>query len=410
MIWEWVRSRDAYRIVQAFRSLSTSPRLASYLRSLEVRVFPLSTTSSDEIESLHLQILETLKLAQNLRSLVWTRKGSLTHETMEAICALTKLEKLELNATPAGEWEAKQLLRLPTSLQSLILLLPDREVLQDALPAWLDSRARGAKDASGDNLEGQAPSLQSLSIICLESPILKSSSFASLYSSSQLASLTSFTLHGCTRLSDADILSLLQTCASSLTHLALEAVSISVEFYTSLAGKVPRLESLRTSHPGKKKRDEEVAAYYAGLGALVQRCPRFRSFTHYLSGDTSRGLHPAVSPHFMAQLLETNPALERFEISGLSMSLDCVFALCLRSSVQQNLTALVVPVAADYFQTFADECLSGLKVLRSLHVVSPSTMNMKIGLGRMLELVKGAGESLKQVGVQNRSGELPGSA
>lgn len=46
--------------------------------------------------------------------------------------------------------------------------------------------------------------------------------------------------------------------------------------------------------------------------------------------------------------------------------------------------------------------LHNLSALKSLHIVSPSTVAMSVSLERMLDLVKHSNETLKQIGVQNR--------
>jgi len=280
----------------------------------------------ERLEALQDETLATLKHTRNLKSLVWTRKGSLRADIMDAICALPDLEKLELNASPAGGWSASQILNLPRSLKSLSLLLPDREVISNTLPRWLTSE------------EPSRIALASMSIICLDSPVVNGHSLQAI--SLGMTSLTSLTLIGCNKLRDEDILQAIKRCGR-LRHLAIEAVAISSGFYEHAAPFLPYLESLRTSHPGR--RDPHIDEYYAGLVHLVEVCPRFKSFTHYLSGDTARGYHPQVSPKFINALVQhAGERMVRFEISGLSMALESVQDICLRC---RNIEQLVVPVS-----------------------------------------------------------------
>lgn len=312
------------RLAQAFTALAAHPELCLLVKELEVRVFELATL--ERLEALQDETLATLLHARNLKSLVWTRKGSLRADIMDAICALPRLEKLELNATPAGGWSATQILNLPRTIKSLSLLLPDREVISNTLPRWL---------ASG---EPTPIALASLSIICLDSPVINGHSLHAI--SLGMSSLTSLTLIGCNKLRDDDILQAIKRCGE-LRHLAIEAVPISSGFYEHAASYLPYLESLRTSHPGR--RDSHIAEYYSGLSHLVETCPRFNSFTHYLSGDTARGYHPQVSPRFINALVQhAGQRLVRFEISGLSMALESVQNICMRC---RNIEQLVVPVS-----------------------------------------------------------------
>lgn len=301
-------------------------------------MYPLSALS--KLEALSQEVLSTLKHLKNLRSLVWTRKGSLSAEMFEAICQLDKLERLELNATPAGGWRADQVVRLPLSLQSLTLLLPDREVVAYHLPRWLAKRHERKQAIADDRSSSHVDApLRQLSIICMESPIVNTTTLAEI-GRPGLAGLTSFTLHGCIRLSDVDVLDFLKR-TPQLRHLALEAVSISPGFYSEAAPYLSRLESLRTSHPGRKS--QATDAYYAGLLALVTAAQgTLRSFTHYLSGDTERGRHPEVPHAFLAHLVQScKETLVKLEISGLSMQPISVRDICLTA---KKLEHLVLPV------------------------------------------------------------------
>lgn len=249
---------------------------------------------------------------------------------MEAICSLKSLKRLEINATPAGEWRPEQLLELPHSLQSLTLLLPQREVVAYSLPEWL------RRVASDPSVSG----LKTLAIICFQSSVVRSTNLRDIAQS--LASVTSLTLHGCNKLSDDDLLFTIKRCGN-LQHLSLENVSISSNFYTAAAPHVPQLQSLRTNHPGRKAQNQ--AEYYAGLTTLVQACSKFEAFTHYLSGDTERGLHPQVPSSFIDAFLDSCASrLKKFEINGLSMSIESIRSVCMRASAIQQ---LVVPISAE---------------------------------------------------------------
>lgn len=259
---------------------------------------------------------------------------------MDAICALSQLERLELNAAPAGGWKAAQLLHLPRSLHSLSLLLPDREVVAYILPEWLQ-----AVSLSSD------PKLSTLSIMCYNSPVVNTTNLKDI--SSYLRNITSLTLGGCTRLTDGDVLHAVKSCSPHLRHLALEGISsLTRDFYTQAAPFLQSLESLRTSHP--ERRIKDTSEYYDGLSVLVNSCPRFNSFTQYLSGDTERGLHPEVNVGFIKALVKSaGRRLVRFEVSGLSMASESIAELCVGA---KGLEQLVLPVGmADLVRFLAPE-------------------------------------------------------
>jgi hypothetical protein len=262
---------------------------------------------------------------------IWTRKGSLQASLLDAICDLPKLERLEINATPAGEWRAEQLLRLPITLKTLTLLLPEREIISYTLPEWLKSLARHSSDSTG---------LSTLSLVCFQSTVVNPTNFRDI--AVYLPRLTSLTLHGCSKLSDDDILFAIKHCGK-ISHLSLETVGISADFYTLASPYLPHLTSLRTSHPGRKSLRQQ--AYYDGLTTLVQACPNFQSFTHYLSGDSERGMHPQVPTLFIERLIECcGTRLRKFEINGLSLSQSAIKSVCFGTSCLED---LVIPVSAE---------------------------------------------------------------
>lgn len=243
---------------------------------------------------------------------------------------MPNLGRLEINATSAGEWRPEQLLNLPRTLKSLTLLLPQREIISYTLPEWL--RAVG-QDAS-------ATGLSNLAIICFQSSVVNSTNLRDVAQS--LRSVTSLTLHGCNKVSDDDLLYTIKHCGK-LKHLSLENVSISSTFYATATPHLRHLQSLRTSHPGRKARNQ--AEYYESLGVLVQACPAFASFTHYLSGDTERGLHPQVPDSFIDILLDSRASkLEKFEINGLSLTTEKIRDICFRA---RDMRQLVIPISVE---------------------------------------------------------------
>lgn len=193
--------------------------------------------------------------------------------------------------------------------------------------------------------------LSNLALICFQSSVVNSTNLRDIAKS--LGSITSLTLHGCNKLSDEDFLFAIKHCGE-LKHLSLENVSISSSFYADAAPYLPKLESLRTSHPGRKSPHQQQ--YYESLGTLVQACPAFTSFTHYLSGDTERGMHPLVPDSFVKILLDSCcNRLKKFEINGLSLSLDAIRDICFRA---RGLKQLVIPIGNDDTVSFS---LQGLR-------------------------------------------------
>lgn len=211
-----------------------------------------------------------------------------------------------------------------------MLLLPQREIISYILPKWLESRASDPAAAGFSNL----------SIICFQSSVVNSTNLRDFARS--LGTVTSLTLHGCNKLADDDLIFCVKNCGT-LKHLSLENVSISPDFYATAAPHLSHLQSLRTSHPGRKTARQ--AEYYESLGILVQSCPSFHAFTHYLSGDTERGIYPQVPDSFLNRLLDScGSRLTKFEINGLSLSSDSVRTISFKA---RNLEQLVIPIALE---------------------------------------------------------------
>ena len=211
-----------------------------------------------------------------------------------------------------------------------------------------------------------------------------------------LSRLTSLTLHGCPKLRDADILHAIKACGP-LEHLSLEAMTVSSTFWSEATPLLPHLKRLRTSHPGR--RAIRLDQYYGGLTLLVQSCPHFESFTHYLTGDAERGLHPSVDASFISALVHSaGRRLLRFEVSGLCVSFESAQELFLGA---RNLEQLVIPI---YTINLLDLqfYLFHLTKLHSLHLVAQGTITMKVSLQSMLEIVKHSSSSLRHIAVQNR--------
>lgn len=245
---------------------------------------------------------------------------------MKAIVAeLPSLEYLEINGSHGSEWDPAHLLRLPQTLRSLVILLPERDIVSDILPEWLAT------------LTPNVSALSKLSLISFQSSVLNSTTIWEIGKS--LGSITNLTIHGCTKMTDAAMLFALKNCGQ-LEHLSLESAGISDTFFADAVPYLRHLKSLRTNHPGRRWGKGD--GHYQSLTKLVKNCPHLCSFTHYLSGDAERGLHPPVSSSFLTALLDTcGQRLARLELSGLNVALDDARSIFFRA---RNLEHLVLPI------------------------------------------------------------------
>lgn len=103
ILYRWIRmfGKDLNILPDLFSLLATTPRLAEMVKVLEVRVYKKSYKLVERVEMNELAV-RVLEGCRNVESLTWTRIGSVTDDTMDAIAKLPKLRHLELN----GECQA----------------------------------------------------------------------------------------------------------------------------------------------------------------------------------------------------------------------------------------------------------------------------------------------------------------
>lgn len=98
LLYRWVRmfGKDLNILPELFELLASTPRLAEMVKVLEVRVYKKSYKLVERLEMNDLAV-RVLGACRNVESLTWTRIGSVTDDTMDAIADLTNLKHLELN-------------------------------------------------------------------------------------------------------------------------------------------------------------------------------------------------------------------------------------------------------------------------------------------------------------------------
>lgn len=101
----------------------------------DIRDFPKAYTSAGA--ELNRLVPKGLSNCVNLKSLAWTRDGSLTNEMMEALQNCKALRELEINAHSEGNFSASLLLDF-VQIERLLLILPGQEVVSLMLK-WTSS-------------------------------------------------------------------------------------------------------------------------------------------------------------------------------------------------------------------------------------------------------------------------------
>ncbi|GAA5876525.1 hypothetical protein JCM8547_009415 [Rhodosporidiobolus lusitaniae] len=392
LLFRWVRlfGRDLAVASTLFTVLAENPHLAALVRTLEVRVYPLSMILKErlEMEELACRMLRNLV---NLTSLVWTRKGALTDRVFEAIKTLPHLERFELNAhtnLSPGSWDADHLLDLPP-LRSISLILPDRNIA-NALPSFL-TRQRERAGSDDEPLR-----LEEFSFLCRESTIISDKIVSSLTPALSRSNLHSLAFAGCSKLSGASLLPLLPELPH-LRNLALEACNLDPSFFTLAASSLTRLHSLKLTHPGP--RHPTLPAFFPALENLLEQMKELTAFTLYHSGASSTGRRewPVLPESFVEHLSETvGPRLRKFEVSGVLMSVDGVEML---TGGARGLRNFVLHLGQEFDLPRLTAAFAPLSSLRTLHILSQRS---DISPHDVLGLAEQCHTTLRQIGFRNR--------
>ncbi|GAA5829531.1 hypothetical protein JCM11251_000193 [Rhodosporidiobolus azoricus] len=385
--------RDLSIVLTLFHTLADNLRLASLVRRLEVRVFPISlfVTEREYNEELAIRVLRNLT---NCESLTWTRKGSLTDRVFEAINTLPKLGDFELNAhtnLSPGSWDADHLLNLPP-LRSISFILPDRNIA-NVLPAFL-AQQRDSSDAGG--AEKKTLQLEEMSILCRESTVVNDRVVTSLVPALSGSHLCSLAFAGCAKLTGTPLLDLLPNLPY-LRHLALEACNLEPSFFTLAAPCLTQLQSLKLTHPGP--RHPALSSFFPALETLLSNTVHLTAFTMYHSGASSTGRREwATLPRQFVQHVATTVGhrLCKFEVSGVLVTVDDVETL---TAVSKEIRNLVLHLGYDFDLPRLTASFHDLAALRTLHLLS---QRADVYPDDILSLAEQCSTTLRQIGFRNR--------
>lgn len=112
-----------------FATLSRSPNLASFVRSLNIHVFLKCIIDPDPCLS---DVVSAIENCINLQRCAWTRDGTLNAEVLTALSSCPDLRELEIN----GRNDHPDILLKFTKLQSMSIILPNSQVVS-LLPTWI---------------------------------------------------------------------------------------------------------------------------------------------------------------------------------------------------------------------------------------------------------------------------------
>ncbi|KAM0792257.1 hypothetical protein ACM66B_004951 [Microbotryomycetes sp. NB124-2] len=391
-LYSWIRlwGKDLAIVEMLFLSLMNCPRRCKLIQTLEVRVFPLPFRAQERLDMQQLAI-NVLRQCENLKQLLWTRKGSLTDDVFDAITALP-LDRFEFNGSTnlsPGSWSTEYMLQLHP-LVSLSVIMPDRQVA-NALPQLLRIR-NGQTRKDGKSLEH-------LTVLCRDSPNINDRIMSECAAHLEGTGLRSLALAGCSKLSGAPVLSLLPTLPS-LQHLALEATNISAQYLTQFAPHLADILSLKLTHPGPGHAQE--LDFFAALATIFAHSRRLNAVTLYHSGSSGTQLRiwPILPQAFVEALASSvGSSLVKFEVSNILVPLDRLVQLC---SILVNVRDLVVHAPFEAGPLLIEHVavpLSQLCHLKTLHILSQYA---DITTDQVAWLASQCSVTLKQIGLRNR--------
>ncbi|PWN54368.1 hypothetical protein IE53DRAFT_383064 [Violaceomyces palustris] len=293
LLYENLFLRDQTRLRLVFRTLASNRELASYVKVIELRVFPFGL-SAEQLEKLEVDITKALLQATSLNQLCWTRTGSLNDRLLPALLSPRGLESLEITGD-SRTWSPSLLIqRLPTQLRNLSIILPDRRVVNSLVDIVTKLSSTVSTSEPQESQVKGSEGLKSLSILAQHSPLLTDAHIKAM--APHLGHLQRLSLVGCRAVTGEGILSLLRSSSESgiqpagIQELALEGLNVSA---SSLSSMRPYLASLRlfsityprsSSSGGSGSRlcnSQGAAEFYHHLEELVRDAPKLEEFTHY---------------------------------------------------------------------------------------------------------------------------------
>ncbi|KAF8888870.1 hypothetical protein BD779DRAFT_435746 [Infundibulicybe gibba] len=342
-VYAWQKEGKT-RVVQLFTTLSQQPRLAQFVRRLEIRDFPkaFTPTGSGRWDI----VLEGLRNCVNLRACTWTRDGSLKSWILEALQSAKFLEELEINGNSARNYDPELLLGF-TQLKKLSLIMPSASVGAILRPWFL--------------LAGSA--LLNLTIICKSSPVITDDLLISV--GPELKHLIELRLVGCPKVTYRGVSVIL---SNSSAGLGVSAWRVSLQdlfiHFCESSGSLNSLHSITLTNSGHEERSNPQA-WIQDISQLIYSSP-----IEILQIYSTSLRQPMTSIPLTTWLNLLSPhveSLKRFSVHRMTVAPDVVQAICNRCIYLEQ---LFVAIEQRHMKNIG-QCISGARRLRTLHINSP---------------------------------------
>ncbi|KAK0205246.1 hypothetical protein DFS33DRAFT_1326848 [Desarmillaria ectypa] len=372
-IYSW-HKHGKTKVIQLFGTLSRYPRLAQYVRRLEIRDFPKALPHGG-IDILEV-VISGVRNCINLRSCTWTRDGSLNSEILEAFLCSTELHELEINGHNDGNYDAN-ILRSFNKLGRISLIMPSSSVVA-MLPSWMSVTGK---------------SLHSLTFICKSSPVITDTVLESL--AADLQSLQYFYITGCPKVSHHGIWSILSV-NPSIYGLGLEGLSPRFDMHelARLCSRSPVLHQLR-SITLTINQQMHLQTWMADVLQFLTSSP-LEVFQIYSTGAF---FESPMTCDFWREIINTHGTrLTRFSVHRMLVRLESIEDICRRCP---NLEQLFVVVEQESLVAL-QSCLPMAAKLKALHINYPIEAHEEslpvLLPSEALQLVQHCSTSLTQIG------------
>lgn len=344
--------------------------------------------------------MQSIRAAENLEVLCWTRTGSLSDRVILSMFEhMHQLRRLELTGNSRTWSPALLATRLPPSVRDLSFILPDRAVLEH-IPLMLQHL--------------DAP-LQGINLLCMDSSLVTDAWLSTL--ATLAPSLQRLSLVGCKQVHGEGLRALV---TPHLREVALESLALEAGVLSSLALRMPHLTSLTVTYP---KKVADAPAFFQEVSHIWAMCHRLHTMVLYARGgsapvvdgnsyvgddsdDAEEGTLRDTAPRMSTACLHqwaASPAaatLRVLRMPGVGVSLGQLSVMT-SSPIAQGLRELVVQLY-EYDMDTLGTCLAACTQLRTFHMFSHLRSDAQYTEADMLRLAQAGGPNLTHIGFRNR--------
>lgn len=342
-VYQWhIEWKD--KIVKLFDTLSSHPELAQYVKTLVLREFPRQTYGTAAATNLETAVLNALPNLKSLRSLSWTRDGTLTSPYLERISEhCQQLQTLEVNGHSANYYDPRLLLNFK-HLENLTVIMPDRAFV-DCFEEWIQQNGAG---------------LRTLSLIS-RSPLINDATMEHL--ASLAPHLKHLHLLGNPRVTHTGVAAISSSCVE-LEALYIEGTEFDMQALSTLVSSspFPALTSLSLTLPTSSS----PITFFDGVYSVFRTSP-LTEFTIWRAGGDVSNLKSSIIPidFIRSFLLVHGERLQKFAVQRLETTMEVIEEVTKRCPKLEKFFIVLGPCDMD-------DLASHLRRLTHLHTVHVS--------------------------------------